>query len=66
MTRSAVVASAVAALLLAGCGHAVRDSVKTSGEAAERAVREWERCWPRTRATRRAMRPRRRLISRNG
>ena len=43
MTRSAVAASAVAALLLAGCGHAVRDSVKTSGEAAERAVREWER-----------------------
>ena len=31
------------ALLLASCGHAVRDSVKTSGEAAERAVREWER-----------------------
>ena len=43
MTRSAVAATAVAALLLAGCGHAVRDSVKTSGEAAERAVREWER-----------------------
>ena len=43
MTRSAVAASAAAALLLAGCGHAVRDSVKTSGEAAERAVREWER-----------------------
>ena len=43
MTRSAVAATAVAALLLVGCGHAVRDSVKTSGEAAERAVREWER-----------------------
>ena len=43
MTRSAVAATAVTALLLVGCGHAVRDSVKTSGEAAERAVREWER-----------------------
>ena len=43
MPRSAIAATAVAVLLLAGCGHAVRDSVKTSGEAAERAVREWER-----------------------
>lgn len=43
MTRRTVTASVLAALLLVGCGHAVRDSVKTSGEAAERAVREWER-----------------------
>ena len=43
MDRSAIVASVASILLLVGCGHAVRDSVKTSGEAAERATSESDR-----------------------
>ena len=42
VTRSAAVASAMAALLLVGFGQAVRSPVETPDEAPERAVRESE------------------------
>lgn len=43
MDRGLFAASLAAIVLSLGCGHAVRDSVKTSGEAAERAAQESDR-----------------------
>ena len=43
MTGRAIVFLVVSVLSLTGCGYAVQDAVKTSGEAAERAAREVER-----------------------
>ena len=43
MDRNFIAASLAAIVLSSGCGHTVRDSVKTSGEAAERAAEESDR-----------------------